>query len=213
MKKHFFLFLSITSILISILALVLSFADIDTNKLEFSTNSFLTVTGAIMSAMGFVLGIYFALLAVKAYGDIKKIEDQVIKIEMLAQKAETVNNSINSILNSHTNHFITTIEYQMDLDATLMNALDKNKSADLRQIQRFEKRREELTRIRARMSYEFIYLEINKRKQYLTELGGLGNEEDLPCLSDILTSENEGEEIKAITKIVIQNIKQRIGQK
>lgn len=241
MKKNFSIFFSLLSLLISVLALVLSFADIETSKLDFNANSFLTTTGAIISAVGFVLGIYFALLAVKAYGDIKKIEEQAktvethlknienlalnaekinssieaqVKItESLSQKAKEDNDCINSLLNSHTNHYITTIEYQLDLDANLMNSLDTEKTSHIKLLAKFEKRREELTTIRARMSYEFPNLESDKRKQFMTELGGLGNEEDLKYLEEILKSENEINDFKEIVKITIQNIKDKLQNK
>lgn len=63
------------------------------------------------------------------------------------------------------------------------------------------------------MAYFFPYLEMEKRKQLLVELGGLGDREDLSHLQKILDSENETDNFKEIVEITMQNIENRLQNK
>lgn len=275
MKKDHTFVISGISFLISIVALVFSFADIRIGDLQFKPDHFLAVIGAIMSSIGFVLAMYFAWLAVGAYGDIKKIEEQaktiethktnidnhaeaiqqnitktqnlaqeaekanksiadkveetqelsqkieatntsienqIEKIQGLAKKAEESKSSIDSILNFYTNNYLVTIEYQMALDDYLVNSLDKENRSHQKLFTNYREKRELLRKTRARMSYGIPYLETEDRIRFLIDLGGLGDETDLPHLNKILESENEIDKIKELAKMAIKNIEDRLNK-
>ena len=209
MKRTYSFLASTGALLISITALVFSVSYLELNKLNFSAEALLTVSGILITALAFVLGAYFAFLAVKAFEDIRSVEKQVVKIEKLGQKAIKANKSINSILQSHLNDFVITIEYQMSL---LDNLSGSVQTTDKKLFDNLLKRKEELFLMRARMCYKFPYLEMTLRQKFLLELSQHGTEEDLPYLRQVLDSSNENKDFKEIVRTAIQEIEKNLGK-
>lgn len=206
MRKTGALVVSSVAAVISVFALVYSLADVDTAMLKFSADSLLAIFGTLVTAVAFVLGSYFAIMSMQVF---EVIEKQVKKIQKIGRKAKEADKSVDSILHEHSQHLITTIEYQIALEDNLSNSIGKT---DKKLLERLQTRRIELMRMRARLGYKFPYLDVSFREKFLLELSALGTREDLAPLAELVESDSEADEVKEIARGAISKIEDRLAE-
>lgn len=191
---------------ISLISLGFSVAGLHPTKLDLSVNAFLQIVGTITTGLAFLVGGYFALLAVSAYSSLRGIDKQVEKVQRLVRRA---NREVTSILRSFSNHFLTSIEDHIALESAIGGSMGEN---DEKLNRHLKKRKQELLLMRARMSYKFPYLDQKSREGLLGQLLVFGTEDDVAFLNELADSPHEPHAIRSTAQRVLRELKGRLAE-
>ena len=166
--------LSIISLLFSIVLLVFALYC----KTPEGFGSYINIVGTLTTSIAFIVGSYFALLAVQAYGHIKDIDDlhNQIKLRsdsMLATLSEYKEEYIN-LESTRQQSILTFFDHQIAL--TFVNSFPLTMREELEPI--ISKRREELYRQRSLLAFDSAYLNEKTRLDRMREIINYGYEND-----------------------------------
>jgi chromosome segregation ATPase len=115
-------------------------------------------------------------------------DKQITELKTKIEKTETILLS-----------YAETLYDELDIQIALA---EKLKSIELRNTLKIR---------RARLSYRYPMLDVETRIKLLLELGHVGNNDDIKFIENIIESANELQEIKTIAKIVLEELKKRLG--
>ena len=196
-------------------ALTLAWADIDCNNLIFSIDKMSSLLGVFMSILGLFVTAYFVVLAIDAYAHIKEIEKSKIEVTNLIEEWKTIikkaQKTIDSnieLTNKETQKVTQLLTYSNSLYEDLGQQIASEGSND---IKGKLNRRNSLKLKQARMSYLLPMLEIDLREKLLLQLGDIGEKQDVIPISNIIKNENEPERLKKVAKIVLEELKKKLG--
>lgn len=187
--------LSYLSLIISIISISICFSFVSLDETKVTFNSLISVAGLIITALGFLLGSYFAFIAVRAYqylSDIEQIHNQLSNLD----------NERNMILTKYTEFILDNIDHQLNLELTLLNT-DESFSNSVQQ------RSNELYLLRSRMSYMFSNMDKTRRTSLMMELGQLGNQEDIIPLEELLGKTDSSCEFYNVIQTTLEAIRER----
>jgi len=191
MSKNIF----ISFLLVIILCLAIAMFLSNYCNLYLNISDFVSIVGLIVTAVGFFIGTYFAVLAVSAYSHVRDIDG--IKKNLLAYETQ-INDVYSSTLGLAENIINLTAQmytYQINLAYNTSYTLIADTHDHKRRIN-------DLLRRRALLAIEYKYLKEDLRKNYIRELFETGLKEDLPKIESLLSDVSENGDVKDIAKKV-----------
>ena len=179
-----------------------------TKQIEIGT--VISILGLIITSTAFVLGTYFALLAVDAYShiqNIKNIKNEIVEISESSKLLQTEISNNNKFLATTTADIVDEfLSHQIYLNE-LPSAPETFKEEMRGYI---KKRRIELQATRARILVQNKYLNTTRRENLIRELGVLGDRSDVMALEKIEEDNQEDSGIRNLAAKSKASILQRI---
>ena len=185
--------LVVVILVLVILALVFALADIDCEKLKFDFEKLMTIVGIIVSTVGLFITVYFVVLAVDAYSNIKKIEEIKTEVKKIERKASLLSGNIESTFKYYCDFLYEELNEQIAF--CNKDTISKKDRIDRRKRLRIKE---------ARMCYQFPLLDKEKRLKLLSELGSLGESEDISYVEDLINQEKDNEIIELAKEVLIK---------
>ncbi len=204
--KKVYQIVTLIALLIAVLALYIVSITIGTE--EISLDKVLAIVGVSISGIGFMVGTYFALLAVNAYSHVREIEHTRVEIENLTCEMRNEickNTSLSKQLLTET---VLRIEDFISAElniAKYVSVVQLNEEAK----NKIEKRQNYLLRERAILALRNDCFPQARRENLIRELFVVGKNKDLELIESVLQSPKENENIKRILKKVAERIRKR----
>lgn len=174
----------------------------------FDLNSFLSAIGAIVSAVAFLFGGYFALLAVNAYSHVRDIESKHSSIIELHNSIELASDNAKNtklqfdILYNDTSCilFDASIRFLEDRINFLLDDSSSMIKEELRPL--IEHKVNSLNRQIALIALKYNMLKFEIRQGFINKLFSVGIKEDVKILKDALANESDDDAIYTIKVLV-----------
>lgn len=196
--------LSLLSITIATVSISLHFFSIE----KFDLNFFFTIIGVSASAIAFLIGSYFSILAVNAYSHIQDIDSKHKQIDIIHSSAKDKHSeiqkhrkefeklqteSISAFFDSYTSFLEDKISFLLD---------DSHPSfrEQLRPV--IEKKVNSLNRQLALIALKYNMLDEDRRSGYVTKLFSVGEQEDIDALKQALENEVNDETRSSIKHLI-----------
>lgn len=176
---------------------------------QIEIGNMISVFGLIITSIAFIVGAYFALLAVDAYSHIQKIKNAKNEIVEITESSKLLNKTIasnNKLLAASTadiiDEFLSNQIYLNELP-TAPGTIKEEMRGYIR------KRRNDLQATRARILVQNKYLNSTRRVNLVMELSVLGNAADIEILKKITEDVQEEANIQMVAERAINSIQQR----
>ena len=167
-------------------------------SINFSIENIMHYMGVIATTIGIVVTGFFVILAIdmfSIYRDIKSTKEKLHKdtVDFQNRKKE-----YNKILEDFAQSLLDGLDTQIGLASSPRS----NSNTSLLK---------NLPIKRARLSYQYPMLNMCDRIRLLTDLGSIGEIQDIIPVQNIIENENEPETIKTVAKEVMKRLKERLG--
>lgn len=207
MKINYLIF-SIFAFILSIIAIIISSTN---NQISINFSDFFSISGTIITSIGFLIGTYFVIIAVSVYSQLRDIEKLKDSVEKMHNNSEIFFDNIqkegNYILSAMMINMDDFLSYQINIYRETVAGLagsDEKKKDDNR------KRVNKLIKIRARLAFRKSLLDRDRRLNLLRELSNVGDLSDIENLKEIIKWEGEeDQEIKELVAMVIRKIQEK----
>ncbi|MDR1582405.1 MAG: hypothetical protein LBS55_03955 [Prevotellaceae bacterium] len=190
-KRIHIIYGNICGALFALVTIALAFAipeDIACDSLSFSLKSLSTIIGIFVSVIGIIITSYFVILAINAYSHIKDVKKDV-------EDFQSHKNELYILSKNYALSLFNGLEIQIWLAEEYKLAVERNK----------------LTLAQARLSFQQIMLDKEHRLPLLLKLEAIGEVQDINNIKMIICNPNEDKEIKDYAKLVLEELKKRLG--
>lgn len=194
--KTKWIIITICVVIISIITsmLCILFWGNDSCVKTFCINDITNYLGLLVSGISIVITVFFAILAINAYGRIEKTKQDAEEIEKARDKAETHLKNIGGV---------TKTIYEVALGMVELSG--RINKGDEKIININKKRRHELNRGLYCLGLKPFLLSNEERMSFIRNLRAFAEEEDLDELEKICKSDTESPEIKRVAKEVLDS--------
>lgn len=234
MKKREYLYIALLLIFcpFSLLAFVLSIADIDVSKLIFSEGHLLSVIGIIVSTVGLAFTVYFVVLAISArkmqdeiektqykYNELEKekqhLVDNLNQLSLTKNEIKTEFDKINVETQKLSEYLYEIKKQKKDVETLLKDYAQSlfdslEIQITLAELSKSLSLRNDLALAQARLSYSYPMLDRNTRITLLHKLANIGEVKDINNIEMIIYNPDEGNEIKENAKLVVEEMRKRL---
>jgi len=165
-------------------------------------NDFLSIIGTIITSFAFLIGCYFAVLAVSAYSHHREIEKIKSDVVIEALKIDNLKNRVSNTINDM-------IELMIDFINEQIKKTYKRRPGIIgRELENYQQiRRGELFRKRALAASQHPGLNHTRRENLMRELSTFGKRVDIAILKEIEADEKESEQIRKLANEIIEDLK------
>jgi len=209
--KTYSLLISLAALILSISSIVLTLTYKSDNLIDLS--HFLNLISTIATCTAFLVGCYFATLAVQGYEHVKDLEARISsisekekKIDSALEKNSENENRANLIFSDYANTIDLILGYELDV---LNSRVKSNKEVDSMARNRHKQVIDDVYKCRIRLCY-LKELRDERRESFLIELGQYGDFSDLSRLQEIINDKSESQHIitlaTGIHKILIKKL-------
>lgn len=195
--------------------------DKDCKVFQVSSNDFSEFLGIVISILSISITVYFAIMAISAYGKIQEIDNTYKSIQQKATECNNSHQSINNVVSNITNleqECLDSCANMKDIHAQMLS-ISKNYVSSIfllydniiimAEINKNDKLRKEIKKMRSRLLYSNFDIDDNTKINLLYEISSIGEPLDIEHLDKIRSSNNESNKVKMIVDIVIKNIKHK----
>lgn len=184
---------SFFAVIISFISILISIFNIN-SPLKMEIDRIFSIIGLTTTVIAFLIGAYFALLAVSAYSHVKNIYIVENNMEDLERKVYKKKEDLNLLSESVADLIYEFYSQQID---------SAHKSSNKT---RYENIKNFYYRKRSLLAIKFSCLNNNKRITAITEFSATANKDDLPILQNLINNDKEDKDAIAAAKVVINYI-------
>lgn len=192
--------ISYLALLISICLLILEF--FSEHAVRVSLDTFISIAGLLVTVIAFLVGSYFAVIAVSAYSHVREIEHGRKAIEDLepalkqrAKDTEDVARSMVLLMEGMLNEQISSIK--------------RGSGVSLDERSRMKNRHNELLRQRSLLAIRYDAHDPTRRMALVRELFEVGKPEDLDDLRRLIKRDKESAELVRLARKVYDAIEEK----
>mgnify|MGYP001810920997 CR=1 FL=1 len=185
-------------LVISIVALVFCMSDIDVKYLQPSIEHMISMVGIIITALSFLITVYFIIIAIDAYKEVSKIKRAEDRTNRLIKNAEKFKEEV-----------LFEINEMIDMNIAMVNATkqyginqedeDLNMQYDM------------LLKRRGALGF-YTTNNIEERKRKITEWSSFAGKEEYSRLMKLASDENESEEMRRFAELQYHILLDQLGE-
>lgn len=201
--------LTLSSLLLSAICLFLLY--VSNIQGNITVANLLNMSAAITTGMAFLVGCYFALLAVTAYShfrDIEKVKSHVTDISSNAGRTvASLNKKSEDMILTGKDH-LSTMSSMIDESISIQLSIGCMGKSNKHVKKQLQKKNISLRRMRSLLALKYDYFEKQRRINLIRELFEFATLIDLPTLKKASLANSDNSEIKEIVDAIIVKVKE-----